>query len=222
MPRPRWPNRHAARGHRGGMPKPSTRTAAPTWRVAIRTSCSSSGSASGRRGGTQMRPGAFRTTLRRAPRGPHHRRAEEHLKDLQSAASQAPSTATATATPLRVTPAPPPCPHRRQRRPRGAEPAAIPPAPAAAAPNATSSPPAVDLRAAAAPAAAPPAPPLGAVVTRGHDRRACRRRGLVGTWRRTTVSTSFSIPADRPLKDATLPRRAISRTAPAAPTFYGH
>lgn len=99
---------------------------------------------------------SFQNYLRRAPRGPHHRRAEEHLKDLQSAASQAPSTATATATPLRVTPAPPALPPQAATPTPRAEPAAIPPAPAAAAPNATSSPPAVDLRAAAAPAAAPP------------------------------------------------------------------
>ena len=156
-PRPRWPNRHAARGHRGGMPKPSTRTAAPTWRVAIRTSCSNWASASGRRGETPMRPGAFRTTcggLRADPTTGALKSISKSCRARQ-AAPRPRLTATATRSSSRPQPAPPLPPQAATPTPR-AEPAAVPAAPAAATPNATSSPPAVDLTAAAAPAAAGP------------------------------------------------------------------
>ncbi len=121
---------------------------------------------------------SFQNYLRRAPRGPHHRSAEQQLKELQILASRPPSSAAAApvmpppavapvapaapvnavAPPPVVPPPPPAAPPAQREMP--APPAAVPTVPmaaVAATPGAISSPPAVDLTATApAPVATPP------------------------------------------------------------------
>lgn len=113
---------------------------------------------------------SFQNYLRRAPRGPHHRRAEEQINELEAAASHAPSTGGATpvkppaAVPL-VAPAPvltapaANTPAQAASPTVPAAPAMVPSPTAPATSGATFSPTAVGLTTVAAPAA-PAGPPL--------------------------------------------------------------
>ncbi|MFL5304381.1 MAG: tetratricopeptide repeat protein [Polyangia bacterium] len=98
---------------------------------------------------------SFQNYLRRAPRGPHHRRAEEQVNELQAAASRAPSTA--GATPAKPSLAVPLVAPAQAATPTA--PAMVSPPTAVATSGATFSPVAVGLTTVAAPAA-PAGPPL--------------------------------------------------------------